>query len=80
MSYPRTAQQIERSSEFRAFAASAIEPFAADWDREQQIPASVISALAERGYLGCNLPLEYGGLAWNTVTCGLLIEAGAARA
>lgn len=61
--------------DFKAFAASNVEPFAAQWDREQRLPDSVISRLGASGYLGCCLPTDHGGRGWDTVTFGLLNEA-----
>ena len=52
-----------------------VEPFAEQWDRDQRIPDSVISKLAQSGYLGCSLPPDYGGQGWDIVTFGLLNEA-----
>ena len=70
-----TENQRARYAEFRKFVSSNVEPFANDWDREQRIPQRVISLLAKSGFLGCNLPAEYGGKEWDTVTFGLLNEA-----
>jgi alkylation response protein AidB-like acyl-CoA dehydrogenase len=68
-------QQRARHAEFKEFVALNVEPFAEAWDREQRIPDPVISKLAESGYLGPCLPLEYGGQGWDVVTFGLLNEA-----
>ncbi|MGH8686770.1 MAG: acyl-CoA dehydrogenase family protein [Burkholderiales bacterium] len=65
----------DKHDEFQAFVAREVAPFAAQWDRDQEIPRSVIAKLAQRGYLGCSLPREHGGLGWDVVTFGLLNEA-----
>ena len=70
-----TDQQKAKHTEFRNFVALNVEPFAEAWDREQRIPDSVISKLANCGYLGCTLPPAYGGQGWDIVTFGLLNEA-----
>ena len=70
-----TDSQRARQEEFSAFAALEVAPFAADWDREQQIPRRVIEALAQPGYLGCSIPREHAGQGWDYVTFGLLNEA-----
>src|SRR6266446_8960616 len=75
MQYLLTEQQKARHRNFKAFVNQNFEPFAEEWDREQKIPESVISTLAKSGYLGCSLPLQYGGQGWDTVTFGLLNEA-----
>lgn len=61
--------------EFKAFVALNVEPFAGQWDRDQRIPASVLSTMAGCGYLGCCVPQDYGGRGWNVGTFGLLNEA-----
>jgi alkylation response protein AidB-like acyl-CoA dehydrogenase len=70
-----TESQKGRHEEFKAFVTLNVEPFAEQWDRDQRIPDSVISKLAQRGYLGCSLPPDYGGQGWDAVTFGLLNEA-----
>jgi alkylation response protein AidB-like acyl-CoA dehydrogenase len=70
-----TDAQKGKHEEFRSFVARNVEPFAEQWDRDQRIPDSVISSLAECGYLGCSLPSDYGGQGWDIVTFGLLNEA-----
>ncbi len=70
-----TDQQKTRYEGFRAFVATNVEPFAAEWDRVQKVPDSVVSLLGRSGYLGGCLPAEYGGCGWDVVTFGLLHEA-----
>jgi alkylation response protein AidB-like acyl-CoA dehydrogenase len=70
-----TASQNGKHEEFKRFVKLNVEPFAEQWDRDQRIPGSMISMLAERGYLGCSLPADYGGQGWDIVTFGLLNEA-----
>src|SRR6267143_6877500 len=59
-----------RYEEFKTFVARHVEPFAEQWDREQRLPEAILAKLAQRGYLGCSLPAEYGGQGWDTVTFG----------
>src|SRR5207302_1603848 len=66
---------VEKREEFNAFVTRNVAPFAEQWDRDQQVPAGVISQMAQAGYLGCSLPPEYGGQGWDIVTFGLLNEA-----
>ena len=72
---PASGAQQDRQAEFREFAAREVAPFAAQWDRDQAIPAPAVARLAGRGYLGCSVPREYGGLGWDAATFGLLNEA-----
>jgi glutaryl-CoA dehydrogenase (non-decarboxylating) len=66
---------VDRHEEFKAFVARNVAPFAEQWDRDQRIPDSVIATLAQCGYLGASLPVEYDGQGWDVVTFGLLNEA-----
>ena len=75
MNAPLTGPQAERAAQFREFAAAAVTPFAAAWDREQRIPESALGRLASAGYLGAMLPASWGGQGWDAVTFGLLNEA-----
>src|SRR6185436_11089362 len=68
-------EQRARHEEFKSFVRAEVEPFAQQWDREQKLPGSILAALGQRGYLGCGLPVDYGGKGWDTVTFGLLNEA-----
>ena len=70
-----TDKQSNRYTEFQEFAATRVEPFAGKWDRAQEIPDSAVAQLGFAGYLGSNIPVEYGGRGWDTVTFGLLNEA-----
>src|SRR2546429_712794 len=70
-----TDSQKGKHEEFKTFVTLNVEPFAEQWDREQRIPDSVISKLAQSGYLGCCLPPDYDGQGWDVVTFGLLNEA-----
>lgn len=74
---PRDAHDLSRPdyAEFKSFVALNVEPFAETWDREQAIPRAVIDKMAKAGYLGCTLPVEYGGQGRDVVTFGLLNEA-----
>src|ERR1700736_5335708 len=70
-----TDSQITLQREFREYVALHVETAAADWDHAQKVPDSVIGSLAAQGYLGCTLPVAFGGRGWDTVTFGLLNEA-----
>ena len=67
--------QQARYSAFKEFVSLNVEPFAEAWDREQQMPRSVISLLGEAGHLGLTMPSAYGGGGSSTVIFGLLNEA-----
>ena len=70
-----TEAQQARYAEFKRFVAENVEPFAEDWERNQQLPSELISRMSAAGFLGCSLSREYGGQGWDAVTFGLLNEA-----
>lgn len=70
-----TAEQKNRYTEFKNFIKSNVEPYAAKWDQNQEMPDDFLTLLANSGYLGSNIPAEFGGKGWDFVTFGLLNEA-----
>ncbi len=74
MNLELTAGQRAARAEFRAFTATAIAPHAGRWDREESIPAGLIDELRQRGYLGSNVPPDFGGPGRDMITYGLLTE------
>jgi alkylation response protein AidB-like acyl-CoA dehydrogenase len=70
-----TSDQKDKYTEFREFVKLNVEPFAAEWDKKEEIPRNTISLAAKSGYLGSSIPEEYGGKGWDFVTFGLLNEA-----
>ena len=64
----------ERRAEFQAFVARHVAPCAAQWDRDQRIPGSVVALLGDSGFLGATLPREYCGQGWDVATFGVLNE------
>ncbi len=61
--------------EYRQFTETEIAPYANEWDRAGRLPREVVAAMAEAGYLGTLIPVEYGGSASSLVDFGLLNEA-----
>jgi alkylation response protein AidB-like acyl-CoA dehydrogenase len=45
----------------RSFARDKLAPFAAEWDRDEQLGPNVVPKLAELGLLGVKVPVELGG-------------------
>jgi len=70
-----TADQKEKYTEFRDFIKTNVEPCASKWDQNQEMPGEFIKLLGNSGYLGGNIPTEFGGKGWDLVTFGLLNEA-----
>jgi short/branched chain acyl-CoA dehydrogenase len=61
----------------RDFAATAIAPHAARWDREHHFPVAVVQQMGELGLFGLTAPEEYGGSAAGlTALCVAIEELG----
>ncbi len=67
--------QRARQRDFREFVARHVAPFAAEWDRAENLTGDVVARMSEAGYLGNMLPEKFGGQGWDMVTFGLLNEA-----
>ena len=70
-----TEDQKKRYDEFKEFIKINVEPYASKWDYNQEMPDDFLSLLGSAGYLGSNIPTEFGGKGWDFVTFGLLNEA-----
>jgi len=58
----------------RAFCATEVTPFAAQWDRDAHFEPSLIGKLGELGFLGMMLPEAYDGLGLDATTYLLALE------
>ncbi len=58
----------------RDFAASEIEPHAAEFDRKGEFPTDTIRKAAELGFLGMLIPEKYGGVEMGNLALSILIE------
>jgi butyryl-CoA dehydrogenase len=56
------------------FAAREIAPVAAELDREERFPAEIVRMMAELGFLGMNVPEEYGGAGLDSLCYILAME------
>lgn len=45
----------------RQFIEAEVLPYAAEWEEKREIPREIWSRMGELGFLGLNLPEEYGG-------------------
>lgn len=67
-----TAAHSAAQQEFQEFADQVVAPFADGMHRDQRTPPEIITALADRGYLGLPIATEHGGGGADAVTLGLL--------
>lgn len=66
-------QRLARDSA-RAFAAERLVPIARQIDRDHKFPSDLLPELGAHGFLGINVPEEYGGAGMDTVSYALIIE------
>src|SRR6185436_16652873 len=58
----------------RTFARQRVMPHAKAWDEEARFPSEVVPALAELGFLGINIPEQYGGSGLDTLAYSIIVE------
>lgn len=78
MDFELSDEQRLLTDSARAFAARALTPHAAEWNREQHFPVEVIRRAAEQGYLALYLREEDGGLGLSRLSSSLIFEQLAA--
>src|SRR5687768_1374690 len=75
---PLTEEQLQIQQMAREFAAAEIEPHAAAWDAAAHLEPSIITKLAELGFLGMMIPEQFDGQGLDTVTYLVALEEIAA--
>ena len=66
-------QQMIRDAA-REFAQNEIAPVAAEFDQSGEFPAETIKAAAELGFMGIEVPEEYGGSGLDPISYALVME------
>lgn len=74
MDFDLTDEQRQIRDEVARFAENEIEPVATEHDRAEEFPHEVVEAAAEMGLTGANIPLEYGGAGYDTLTNAIIAE------
>jgi len=74
MDFDLTDEQRQIRDEVARFAENEIEPVATEYDRVEEFPHEVVEAAAEMGLTGANIPLEYGGAGYDTLTNAIIAE------
>jgi len=72
MDFELTEEQAMIRATVRDFAEKEIAPVARENDRNGHFPADIVKKMGEMGFMGLNLPSEYGGgelITWLTVLC-----------
>jgi alkylation response protein AidB-like acyl-CoA dehydrogenase len=74
MEFALSDEQRQVREEVRRFAENEIEPVATEYDREESYPTAVVEQAAELGLTGANIPMEYGGAGYDTLTSAIIAE------
>ncbi len=74
MDFGLTEQQRMIQETARDFAKRELAPHAAQWDREETFPAAAVKKLGELGFMGINVPEQYGGAGLDLVSYVLAME------
>ncbi|MBX0347535.1 acyl-CoA dehydrogenase family protein [Haloarcula pellucida] len=74
MDFELSDEQRQIRDEVQRFAENEIRPVASEYDREETFPHEVVENAAEMGLTGANIPLEYGGVGYDTLTNAIIAE------
>ena len=74
MDFQLTKEQRLIQKTIRAFTENEVKPLAAEIDRESRYPAETIEKLFDYGFMGMNVPVEYGGGGADDISLALAIE------
>ncbi|HPK54749.1 MAG TPA: acyl-CoA dehydrogenase family protein, partial [Smithellaceae bacterium] len=66
-------QKLIRNS-VRHFAETELAPIASEVDRDAIFPSAVINKMKQLNYFGLQIPQEFGGANFDTVSAAIVIE------
>ncbi|MEL7296452.1 MAG: acyl-CoA dehydrogenase family protein [Pseudomonadota bacterium] len=78
MRFELTEEQQMIQAAARDFAQSEIVPVAAEFDASGEFPVSTIAKAGELGFMGIEVPTEYGGAGLDAISYALMLEEIAA--
>jgi alkylation response protein AidB-like acyl-CoA dehydrogenase len=58
----------------KTFVDRNVTPYAAEWDRQEDLDRGIVAQLADAGILGCSIPEEYGGMGIDALGYCLIME------
>jgi alkylation response protein AidB-like acyl-CoA dehydrogenase len=67
-------EQEELRELARTWVDREVVPYAAQWDRVEQVDPGIVKRLGEVGFLGLGIPEEYGGCGGDMISYCLMIE------
>ena len=72
--FPFTEEHEMIRQTAREFAQKEIAPFAAEYDESGEFPFETIMKMGEMGFMGIEVPEEYGGAGMDTLAYVLALE------
>ena len=69
-----TEEQEKFRRSLRYFFENEIKPFVEELDRNEDFPLENIKKIAQQGYMGLNVPKEYGGMGKDKIEYGIFLE------
>ncbi|MBX0294191.1 acyl-CoA dehydrogenase family protein [Haloarcula nitratireducens] len=74
MDFALSDEQRQIRDEVRRFAENEVAPVATEYDREEKFPREIVEKAAEMGLTEANVPMEYGGVGYDTLTNAVIAE------
>ncbi|HEY3595104.1 MAG TPA: acyl-CoA dehydrogenase family protein, partial [Polyangiaceae bacterium] len=74
MDFAPTEEQLLIQKAARDFAVREVEPKAKELDKTGRFPTEIVARMAELGFLGMMIPVEYGGAGLDAVSYVLAME------
>ncbi|MEM3587001.1 MAG: acyl-CoA dehydrogenase [Candidatus Jordarchaeaceae archaeon] len=74
MNFELTEEQKLIRSTVREFAETVLAPKAREMDEKAEFPWNEVKKMAEQGYLGAQIPKQYGGSELDSVSYAIMIE------
>ena len=68
------SEYLDKQETFNQFIENFLVPNSKNFDKKQAIPREFFDTLAKHGFLGANIPKEFGGQHWDDLTIGIMHE------
>ncbi len=74
-SYGLSEDQLALRQAAREFARKEMFPLGMEVERtRQEVPVEILKQMGSLGFLGLDIPVEYGGQGFDTLTCAVIME------
>ncbi|WP_313695055.1 acyl-CoA dehydrogenase family protein [Halorarum halobium] len=74
MEFALSEEQRQLRDEVRRFAENEVAPVASEHDREESYPYEVMEEAAKMGLTGPHIPVEYGGVGYDSLETAIITE------